>query len=600
MRKIYIILMFPIVLLAQKKEVTLENIWKTYDFYPKSVSGFNSMQDGNYYSKLDKKGDNSQINKYSFRTGQKTLTLVDSKNIEIEINNYTFSKDEMKVIFANETEKIYRYSSKSIYHIYNLKTKKLEKLSDDKVMYADFSPSGDKLAYVNSNNLFVKDLSNGKTIKITTDGELNQIINGATDWVYEEEFGLTQAFFWSPDGKNIAFYKFDEREVNEFSMDMFNAELYPSQYQFKYPKAGEDNSKLSIHIYNFDDGKTTTISLKKSYEYIPRMNWTKSNDLLYILAMNRHQNELDFILYNTANSSSKILFSEIDKYYIDIHDNTHFTDDGQSLIWTSEKSGFNHIYLVNLKNGQSQQVTTGNWEVTKYHGMKYDDNKVFYTSNEEGTINKSLYCINLDGSDKTKLSENLGINSSTFSNGMKYYSNTYSTANTPPYISLHNHTGKEIRVLEDNADLSNKMEEFDLTKKEFFSFTTSEDVNLNGWMIKPSDFDPNKRYPVFMFLYGGPGSQQVINSWGGFNYFWHQHLAQKGYIVACVDNRGTGGRGAKFKKMTYLQLGKYETIDQIEANRYLAKLPYVDKNRIGIQGWSYGGYMSSLAKHSNF
>ena len=587
--------MFPIVLLAQKKEVTLENIWKTYDFYPKSVSGFNSMQDGNYYSKLDKKGDNSQINKYSFRSGQKTRTLIDSKNIEIDINNYTFSNDEKKVLFANETEKIYRYSSKSIYHIYNLKTKKLEKLSDDKVMYADFSPSGDKVAYVNSNNLFVKDLSNGRTIQITTDGKLNQIINGATDWVYEEEFGLTQAFFWSPDGKKIAFYKFDEREVKEFSMDMFNTELYPSQYQFKYPKAGEDNSKLSIHIYNIDDEKTTTISLNKSYEYIPRMNWTKSNDLLYVLAMNRHQNELDFILYNTTNSSSEILFSEKDKYYIDVHDNTTFTDDGQSLIWTSEKSGFNHIYLVNLENGQSQQVTSGNWEVTKYHGMNQDDNKVFYTSNEEGTINKSLYCINLDGSDKTKLSENLGTHSSTFSNGMKYYSNTYSTADTPPYISLHNHTGKEIRVLEDNADLSAKMEEFDLTKKEFFSFTTSEDVNLNGWMIKPSDFDPNKRYPVFMFLYGGPGSQQVVNSWGWFNYFWYQHLAQKGYIVACVDNRGTGGRGAEFKKMTYLQLGKYETIDQIEANRYLAKLPYVDENRIGIQGWSYGGYMSSLA-----
>ena len=595
MRKIYLVLMFPIVLMAQKKEVTLENIWKTYDFYPKSVSGFKSMQDGNYYSKLDKKGDNSQINKYSFRTGKKIRTLVNSKNIEIDINNYTFSKDEKKVLFANETEKIYRYSSKSIYHIYNLKTKKLEKLSDDKVMYADFSPSGDKVAYVNSNNLFVKDLSNSKTIQITTDGKLNQIINGATDWVYEEEFGLTQAFFWSPDGKKIAFYKFDEREVKEFSMDMFNAELYPSQYQFKYPKAGEDNSKLSIHIYNFDDGETTMISLNKSYEYIPRMNWTKSNDLLYVLAMNRHQNELDFILYNTTNSSSEILFSEKDKYYIDVHDNTTFTDDGQSLIWTSEKSGFNHIYLVNLENGQSQQVTTGNWEVTKYHGMNQDDNKVFYTSNEEGTINKSLYCINLDGSEKTKLSEDLGTHSSTFSNGMKYYSNNYSTADTPPYISLHNHTGKEIRVLEDNVDLSTKMEEFDLTKKEFFSFTTSEDVNLNGWMIKPSDFDPNKRYPVFMFLYGGPGSQQVVNSWGWFNYFWYQHLAQKGYIVACVDNRGTGGRGAEFKKMTYLQLGKYETIDQIEANKYLAKLPYVDKNRIGIQGWSYGGYMSSLA-----
>ena len=593
--------MLPTVLMAQKKEVTLENIWKTYDFYPKSVNGFTSMQDGNYYTKLEKNGKNSQINKYSFRTGQKIRTIIDSKNVEIDINNYKFSKDEKNVLFANDTEKIYRYSSKSIYHIYNLKTKKLIKISDDKIMYADFSPNGDKVAYVNSNNLFIKDLSNNKTIQITTDGELNQYINGVTDWVYEEEFGLTQAFFWSPDGKQIAFYKFDEREVKEFSMDVFNSELYPSQYQFKYPKAGEDNSKLSLHIYNIDNGETTTISLEKHYEYIPRMNWTKSNDLLYIIAMNRHQNELDFILYNTTNSSSEILFSEKDKYYIDVHDNTNFTDDGQSLIWTSEKSGFNHIYLVNLKNGQAQQVTTGNWEVTKFHGIN-QENKVFYTSNEEGVINKSLYCINLDGSAKTKLSKDLGTHSSTFSNGMKYYSNTYSTADTPPYISLHNHTGKEIRVLEDNADLSTKMEEFDLTKKEFFSFITTEDIELNGWMIKPSDFDPNKRYPVFMFLYGGPGSQQVVNSWGWFNYFWHQHLAQRGYIVACVDNRGTGGRGAEFKKMTYLQLGKYETIDQIEANRYLAKLPYVDKNRIGIQGWSYGGYMSSLAitKGANF
>ena len=593
--------MLPTVLMAQKKEVTLENIWKTYDFYPKSVNGFTSMQDGNYYTKLEKNGKNSQINKYSFRTGQKIRTIIDSKNVEIDINNYKFSKDEKNVLFANDTEKIYRYSSKSIYHIYNLKTKKLIKISDDKIMYADFSPNGDKVAYVNSNNLFIKDLSNNKTIQITTDGELNQYINGVTDWVYEEEFGLTQAFFWSPDGKQIAFYKFDEREVKEFSMDVFNSELYPSQYQFKYPKAGEDNSKLSLHIYNIDNGETTTISLEKHYEYIPRMNWTKSNDLLYIIAMNRHQNELDFILYNTTNSSSEILFSEKDKYYIDVHDNTNFTDDGQSLIWTSEKSGFNHIYLVNLKNGQAQQVTTGNWEVTKFHGIN-QENKVFYTSNEEGVINKSLYCINLDGSAKTKLSKDLGTHYITFSNGMKYYSNTYSTADTPPYISLHNHTGKEIRVLEDNADLSTKMEEFDLTKKEFFSFITTEDIELNGWMIKPSDFDPNKRYPVFMFLYGGPGSQQVVNSWGWFNYFWHQHLAQRGYIVACVDNRGTGGRGAEFKKMTYLQLGKYETIDQIEANRYLAKLPYVDKNRIGIQGWSYGGYMSSLAitKGANF
>lgn len=463
------------------------------------------------------------------------------------------------------------------------------------VMYANFSPSGDKVAYVNANNLFVKNLSNGNTIKITNDGEFNRIINGATDWVYEEEFGLVQAFFWSPDGKQIAFYKFDESEVKEFSMDMFKNELYPSQYEFKYPKAGEDNSKISIHLYNLEDKNTTKIALDKDYEYLPRMNWTKKEGLLYVIAMNRHQNTLDFILYNTSDKTSEVLFSEKDPYYIDIHDNTTFTDNQKSLVWSSEKSGFNHLYLVNLQDGNMQQITSGDWEVTKYHGMNSDGNKVFYTSNEDGAINRSLYCINLDGSNKTKLSTNLGTHSSTFSNGMKYYSNTYSTADTPPYISLHSNTGKQIRVLEDNTELSSTMSEFDLSKKEFFSFTTSEDVSLNGWMIKPSDFDETKQYPVFMFLYGGPGSQQVLNSWGWFNYFWYQHLAQKGYIVVCVDNRGTGGRGAEFKKMTYQQLGKYETIDQIEANKYLASLDYVDGNRIGIQGWSYGGYMSSLA-----
>ena len=586
---------FPLALFAQKKKITLENIWKTYDFYPKSVSGFNSMQDGNFYSKIDEKEENTEINKYSFRSGQKVRTLVNSKNLDIDISNYTFSDDEKKILFATETQSIYRYSSKSIYYTYDIRTKKLEKLSDDMVMYADFSPSGNKVAYVNANNLFVKDLSSGAITKITSDGELNRIINGATDWVYEEEFGLVQAFFWSPDGKQIAFYKFDESEVKEFSMDMFKNELYPSQYEFKYPKAGEDNSKLSIHLYNLEKNETSVISLNKDYEYLPRMNWTKSSEILYVLGMNRHQNELDFILYNTSNKTSEVLFSENDKYYIDIHDNTTFTDNGKSLIWSSEKSGFNHLYLVNLEDGSMQQITSGDWEVTKYHGMNSKGNKVFYTSNEEGVINRSLYSIDLDGSNKIKLSSGIGTHSSKFSNGMKYYSNTFSTADTPPYISLHNYTGEEIRVLENNSQLTNKMKEFDLTNKEFFSFTTSEDVSLNGWIIKPSDFDENKEYPVFMFLYGGPGSQQVLNSWGWFNYFWYQHLAQKGYIVACVDNRGTGGRGAEFKKMTYQQLGKYETIDQIEANKYLASLEYVNGNRIGIQGWSYGGYMSSLA-----
>ncbi|MDB2675281.1 S9 family peptidase, partial [Flavobacteriales bacterium] len=445
------------------------------------------------------------------------------------------------------------------------------------------------------NNLYVKDLVSKTILPLTFDGEINKIINGASDWVYEEEFALVQAFEWSPDGTQLAFYKFDESNVKEFSMGMFNSKLYPSQNEFKYPKAGEENSKVSIHIYNFDNQETSKVSFDKEYEYLPRIGWTKDERILFVSAMNRHQNELDFILVNTANNSNRVLFTETDKYYVDIHDNTTFTEDKNHLIWTSEKSGFNHIYIIELESGNWQQITNGSWEVTKYHGMNAESNRIFYTSNEDGTINRGLYSINTDGSGKIKLSSKTGTHSSTFSNGMKYYSNTYSTADTPPYISLHNSTGKEIRVLEDNADLQVKMDEYELSNKEFFSFNTSEDVNLNGWMIKPLDFDSSKKYPVFMFLYGGPGSQQVLNSWGWFNYFWYQHLVQKGYIVACIDNRGTGGRGAEFKKLTYQQLGKYETIDQIEANKYLRSLDFVDGNRIGIQGWSYGGYLSSLA-----
>jgi len=553
------------------------------------------MNNGDYYSRIDTKDSITEINKYSFKTGKKVRKILDSKGIEFNINNYTFSKDEKKILFATETKSIYRYSSKSKYFVYDLLTRNVDTLKSEKVMYATFSPKGDKVAYVFRNNLFIKDLKSKNTTQITFDGEVNKIINGASDWVYEEEFGLVKAFQWSPNGEQLAYYKFDESNVKEFSMDMFKNELYPSQYEFKYPKAGEENSKVSLHLFDLRSQKTNTITFKKNFEYLPRMGWTKNEDILFVSAMNRHQNELDFILCNTSNNNSRVLFTETDKYYIDIHDNTTFTVDKNHMIWTSEKSGFNHIYHINLENGKWKQITNGDWEVTKYHGMDTEKNRVFYTSNEEGTIHRGLYSIGINGDDKIKLSSKIGTHNSTFSNGMKYYSNTYSTADIPPYISLHNSNGKKIRVLEDNAELITTMSEFDLSDKEFFSFKTSEDIKLNGWMIKPSDFDASKKYPVFMFLYGGPGSQQVLNSWGWFNYFWYQHLAQKGYIVACIDNRGTGGRGAEFKKLTYQQLGKYETIDQIEANKYLGSLDYVDKDRIGIQGWSYGGYLSSLA-----
>jgi dipeptidyl-peptidase 4 len=597
MKQILVLLLtfYSISVVAQNKDITLEDIWQDYVFYPSSIQGLNSMNDGIHFSKITKENELQFLNKYSFETGEIIDSITSSEDLGFNIGNYSFSENEEKIVFATETESIYRYSSRSIFYILNLKTKKVSKVSDDKIMYATLSPNGKKIAYVKENNLFIKNLVNNKITQVTKDGESNEILNGVSDWVYEEEFGLVESFFWSPQSDKIAYYKFDESKVAQFSMDFFKQELYPTQYEFKYPKAGEDNSKVSIHVYSLKNGTNKKISFEKDHEYIPRLGWTNNENILYAITLNRLQNELDFHLVNSKTNKTRVLFSESDKYYIDIHDNTTFLDDNKNFVWTSEKSGFNHLYLISLEDGNSTQITKGNFEVSSYHGLNKESNRLFFSSTEDGAINRSIYSIASDGTNKQKLSSGLGVHNPTFSKGMKFYINNFSDANSAPYISLNDNSGKIIRVLEDNEKLNTTMSEYQISNKEFFSFETSEKVNLNGWMIKPNDFDENKKHPVFMFLYGGPGSQQVMNSFGWFNYFWYQHLAQQGYIVVCVDNRGTGGRGSEFKKMTYKELGKYETIDQIEANKYLRNLSYVDSSRIGIQGWSYGGYMSSLA-----
>ena len=596
MKKILIIcfsLVFIPPLFAQKKDITLDDLWKNYAFYPKSMGGFNSMNDSEHYSTIERTDEGQEIVKYKFKSGKKVRTLFKSADFEIpRVRKYTFSKDEKQLLLATQTKNIYRHSSKSIYYIYNIHTDKLQKLRDEKVMYATFSPDGEKVAYVLDNNLFIQNVKSGKITQVTTDGKKNHIINGASDWVYEEEFALVRSFEWAPDGEHIAYYKFDETHVKEFSMDLFKGGLYPTQDVFKYPKAGEDNSVVKVYFYNLEEDKSTYIYTEKDYEYIPRIKWTNNPKVLVLYGMNRHQNELDFVLASTEDASNKVLFTEKDKYYIDIHDNLTFLPEN-NFIWTSEKSGFNHIYIKGL-DGSEEQITKGNWEVTSYHGVDSDKMEIYYTSTEDGSINRSLYMQNLETNDKRKLSTKNGTNNSSFSKGLKYYMNSVSTANSAPVYTLHTADGKQLKTLEDNIDFNTKMEEFNLTEKEFFTVKT-DDAELNAWMIKPPNFDKNKEYPLFMFLYGGPGSQQVTNSFGWTNYYWYQMLAQKGYVVACVDNRGTGGKGAEFKKMTYKELGKYETIDQINAAKYFGNLPYIDAKRIGIQGWSYGGYMSSLA-----
>ena len=596
MRKLLTLLfsfLFITPILAQKKEITLEDLWKNHAFYPKTYSSLKSMNSGEHYVKLKETDDGQEIIKHEFKTGKKVRTVFKSSDFEIpKIRKFTFSNDEKKLLLATKTEKIYRYSSKSIYYIYNIFTNKLKKLSENKVMHAVFSPNGEKIAYVFENNLYIQNIRNGIITQITNDGKKNHIINGASDWVYEEEFALVRAFEWSPDGSYIAYYKFDESDVKEFSMDLFKGGVYPTQEVFKYPKTGEDNSIVKIYFYNTETKKSSYIYTKEDYEYIPRIKWTRNPKVLALYGMNRYQNQLDFVLANAEDGTNRVLFTEQNKYYIDIHDNLTFLPE-DNFIWTSEKDGFNHIYIKGL-DGSEYQITKGEWEVTAFDGLDSDKMEIYYRSTEEGSTNRTLYVQNLENKEKRKLSTQIGDNSIKFSKNFRYYINSYSNANTPPYYTLHNSNGKQLRILEDNSKFNKRMEEYNLSEKELFTIKTV-DTELNAWIIKPPNFDKNKEYPLFMFLYGGPGSQQVTNSFGWTNYYWYQMLSQNGYIVACVDNRGTGGKGAEFKKMTYKELGKFETIDQINAAKYFGSLEYIDKNRIGIQGWSYGGYMSSLA-----
>ena len=581
-----------------QKEVTIEDIWQNYKFYPKGVSGFKSMNDGEHYTTTEQTENGIKINKNSFETGEVVEVLMNSEDERISrMGSYDFSFDEEKILIATNTESIYRHSSKSVYYIYNTKTKTIKNLTQEKVMYATFSPDGNNIAYVFDNNLYVYNLNWNKTTTITTDGEKNKIINGASDWVYEEEFALVRSFEWSGDSKTIAYYRFDESEVKEFSMDLFKGGLYPTQEVFKYPKSGEDNSVVTLHMYDIKTKKTIDLKFKKDYEYFPRIKWVDSDTpALVIYGMNRYQNELD-VLVTKTDGNPMLFFTETDNYYIDIHDNLTYMQKHGSIIWTSEKSGYNHIYIRDFFYNYEVQITKGNWEVTKFHGIDENDN-IYFSSKESGSINDAMYKVDLNDPTFSRISmtKTTGTNNVTFSKGMKYFMNSYSDHNTPPIYTLNRTSDLEvIEVLEDNSDFNETLSEYNLSEKEFFTIETEEGVDLNTWMMKPTDFDSTKKYPLYMFLYGGPGSQQVTDSWGWFNYFWYQHLNQLGYIVVCVDNRGTGGKGAEFKKMTYQQLGKYETIDQINAAKHFGSLDYIDSERIGIQGWSYGGYMSSLA-----
>lgn len=603
MKKLLILFLISGSAFAQThKLITLEDLFNRGIFNQKTVYGLNSMNDGQSYASIERDHNTgkSYVAKNSFSTGKVSSILYyrsdvvygkDTLNLSTDFNN-----DESKVLIPENEEAIYRRSTRADYYVYDLRTKKVTRISEKgKQSFATFSPDGNKVAFVRDNNLFIKDLISGAEKQVTSDGRINRIINGQSDWVYEEEFTFAKAFFWSPDSKRIAFYRFDETEVPEYSMTVYDS-LYPTEYRYKYPKAGEKNSIVSIHIYDLASGKTIAVDAgNEKDQYIPRVKWTANPDVLCVLRMNRHQNRLDYLLANASTGSSKLILTEEDKCYIDMErEQLTFLKNGSEFINVSDRDGYMHIYLYSLSGKIKKQLTQGPWEVTEVYGIDEKNKEVYYQSTEQSPLQRDVYRVSLDGRHKERLSVENGTNSATFSSDFSYFILNHSTINTPSYITLNNNSGKMIRVLETNSAVKGSISEYGLRPAEFFTFKTAEGTELNGYMIKPDGFDPSKKYPVLMYVYGGPGSQNVADSWGGSRAKWFDMLAQKGYIIACVDNRGTGFRGAAFQKVTYKELGKYETTDQIEAAKWLGRQSYVDASRIGIWGWSYGGYMSSL------
>jgi dipeptidyl-peptidase-4 len=582
--------------IAQQK-ISVDEIY-TGAFRTKGMDDLQSLKNTNQYTVLnfDRSSRSQQIDLYDFSTLKKVATLLDSKNfseLKNGINSYTFSSDEKKILIANNSQQIFRRSFTADYFLYDTSTKKLTAVLEN-VQEPTLSPDATKIAYAKENNLYVLDLATNTSVAITKDGKKNAVINGITDWVYEEEFSFVRAYDWSTDGKKIAFIRFDESQVPEFSMTVYKKDLYPTVETFKYPKAGEKNAEVSLHVYSLESKNTNKIDLSKYNDfYIARLQWTKDANLVSAQVLNRHQDVLDLLFVDANSGKTSIILNEKDKAYVDVTDNLTFLKDN-SFIWTSEKDGFNHIYLYDKNGKLKNQVTKGNWEVTNYYGFDEKSATVFYQSVENGSINRDIYKISLDGKKKVRLSNQTGTNSATFSPNFDYFINTFSNVTTPAVYTLNaSKDGKSLQTIVENTDLSQKLKSYNLPTKEFLEITTEKGIKLNAWMIKPIDFDPTKKYPVFMYQYSGPGSQEVANRWLTSNDYWFMMLAQQGYIVACVDGRGTGFKGADFKKVTQLQLGKYEVEDQIDAAKVFGKYNYVDASRIGIFGWSYGGFMSS-------
>jgi dipeptidyl-peptidase-4 len=579
---------------AQNKLITLEDLWRDGTFASKSVPGFNALPDGEHYTDVDQDGGNTVIRIKNLRDGKEAGTLYKGK---LSVEDYVISEKREKLLLLNESQNIYRRSILHRVYVYDVASGKEAALDTGKVLHATFSPDGSKVGFVKDNNLYYKDLSSGRTVQVTTDGERNKIINGNCDWVYEEEFGFSRAYEWAPDSKTIAYYSFDESKVPEYTMTMYDG-LYPTPYKYKYPKAGEDNSVVNIYAYRLEDGTNKAMNVLRGGEnadiYIPRIKWTKDANKLCIYKMNRRQNELQLLLANAKTGATRSIYEEENKAFIEINDNLLFLPDGHSFLFNSERDGWNHLYIYDWDVKKLTLLTKGDFDIDAIAGVDVPRQKVYYTAATPTPMQRQLFAASFNGKNATQLTTEAGVHAITSIEGNKYFVDRYSSLNAPPVFRLIDAQGRVVRTLEDNAKLKARMSEYKLGKMELTQVEGAGGRKLNAWRILPPDFDASKKYPVLMYQYSGPGSQEVADRFPIRDYFWHHMLAQKGYIIVCADGTGTGFRGEAFQKKTYLQLGKYESDDQIAVAKYLGNLPYVDKSRIGIWGWSYGGFMSSI------
>jgi dipeptidyl-peptidase-4 len=585
---------------AQQPDLTVQSIMGSREFSGAFVS-VRWMDDGDHYTRIERGESGTDLMRVNASSGEETLLVSGAALIpsgadeSIGILGYQFSDDGSKLLIFTNSQRVWRQRTKGEYYVWDFGNETLTPVSTAEgwQMFAKFSPDGESVAFVRDNNLFVSDFQAGEERQLTFDGGEN-IINGTSDWVYEEELGLRDAFRWSPDGRRIAFWRLDQTVIKSFYM-IDDTELYPELLPVRYPKAGEQNSEVRIGVVEVESGETAWMDLGPDTDiYIADAGFASSPDEIWMTRLNRHQNRLDLMLADVRSGESRVIMTDEDAAWVDARD-PRWIEDGEQFVFRSEREGYAQLYLYQRDGRLIRKVTDGDWDVLSLYGVDEGEGVVYFSGALDGPLVRPLYRIGLDGRGLTRITPEGGSHRINMNPTFTMYVDSYSRAGRPTVQTLHEIDGDQVRVLSSNEELIAKIEAMNLPAPEFITVPGADGVELNAYIIKPADFDPNRQYPLLMNVYGGPGSQTVRDSWGGGNYLWHQMLAQAGYLVASVDNRGTGARGREFKKQTYMKLGELESDDQIAAARHFASLPYVDGDRIGIWGWSYGGYMSLMS-----